>query len=256
MTHFRSSHRSVSGFTLVELAIALMIIGLLLGGVLKGRELITNARNAQVTRQLKGYEVAVKNFISIYSNMPGDIPNPGSRLPGCTSDPCNVAGNGDGDLTQTVPLYKLPSMTFLAAGESHTFWTHLAQAGLINGIDTTVTVSTPFTGDFGREFPTSAIENVGFVAVGYSNTGTTGPRSSYIIVRGINDADYGLTPATASYIDQKLDDGLPTTGDVMALANYLATGIIASCGNYTTNVYATTGSNTSPACNLAFRLEN
>lgn len=55
-----------NGFTLVELAISLMIIGLLLGGILKGKELIENARVVQTIRQVQGYQTANTVFTSIY----------------------------------------------------------------------------------------------------------------------------------------------------------------------------------------------
>ena len=84
--------RQERGFTLVELAIVLIIIGLLIGGVLKGQELIGNAQITNVVTQVKSMDGAVSTFRETYGAFPGDMGNAETRIAGCTADPgCDVS---------------------------------------------------------------------------------------------------------------------------------------------------------------------
>jgi prepilin-type N-terminal cleavage/methylation domain-containing protein len=78
------------GFTLVEIAIVLVIIGLLLGGILKGQEMITQAKIKNVVADFSGISAAYYGYQDRYRAIPGDDPNAGTRWSGAG------AGNGDG----------------------------------------------------------------------------------------------------------------------------------------------------------------
>ncbi|MFN7113168.1 MAG: prepilin-type N-terminal cleavage/methylation domain-containing protein [Alphaproteobacteria bacterium] len=131
------------GFTLVELAIVMTIIGLLIGGILKGQEMIITARVNATIAQVKGYEAAVTTFKDVYDAVPGDMPNASEKLPGCNAN-CNpfAAGAGNGQVgavewlgswdTQTVSPMPLPPSS--AADETTLFWLHLLKADMIGGI--------------------------------------------------------------------------------------------------------------------------
>ena len=83
------------GFTLVELAIVMIIIGLLIGGVLKGQELINNAQVTSTITSIKGLDAAINTFEDMFSSFPGDMANPQSRLPSClATTPCGSAADG------------------------------------------------------------------------------------------------------------------------------------------------------------------
>lgn len=64
----------IKGFTLVELAIVMTIIGLLIGGVIKGQQLMENAKVSAFIKQTSGYEAALQGFRDIYNYPPGDWP--------------------------------------------------------------------------------------------------------------------------------------------------------------------------------------
>src|SRR5271166_4848058 len=99
MRNTQKSRRSQAGFTLVELAIVMIIIGLLIAGVLKGQELIGNARTTATVAQIKAIDAGVSTFKDTYASLPGDMTNPTVRLPNCAAGTaCGNAGNGDGQL--------------------------------------------------------------------------------------------------------------------------------------------------------------
>jgi prepilin-type N-terminal cleavage/methylation domain-containing protein len=83
-------HREQAGFTLIEIAIVLVIIGLLLGGVLKGQELITSARVRNLISQQDGVKAAFFGFQDRYRALPGDYAQAVANI-------ANAGGIGDGD---------------------------------------------------------------------------------------------------------------------------------------------------------------
>ena len=95
-----------NGFTLVELAIVMIIIGLLIGGILKGQELVENARVNATVAQIKAIQAATATFHDKYNALPGDMINPTGRLSGCAGN-CAITGNGDGQLN-VVPVCQSP----------------------------------------------------------------------------------------------------------------------------------------------------
>src|SRR5215831_4773158 len=86
------------GFTLIEIAIVLVIIGLLLGGVLKGQELITGARVRNLISQQDGIKAAFFGFQDRYRALPGDYPAASTNIAGV-----NIVGNGNGRIDAGPP---------------------------------------------------------------------------------------------------------------------------------------------------------
>src|SRR6266545_6313422 len=91
-----NSMRKQTGFTLIEIAIVLVIIGLLLGGVLKGQELITSARVRNLISQQDGVKAAYFGFLDRYRALPGDYANASTTITGVGAA-CGTNGNGNGN---------------------------------------------------------------------------------------------------------------------------------------------------------------
>lgn len=225
-----------NGFTLVELAIALMVIGLLIGGVLKGQELIENARITRVVKDLNDYDAAVMIFRGAYNALPGDIRNP-TRIPNCDSAPCNnVVGVGNGQIAESNNSGN-PS----TAVKAKNFWIHLERAGLITGNDEDE--------NFTKIRSINALE--GWFVASYTATGnpdlTADPAMNSINLRQSypNHSDRYFSPKTANTLDQKMDDGKPLSGTFIA-ARSITTGShgtsapLTNCIDDTTKEYLNT----------------
>lgn len=243
------------GFTLVELAIVMTIIGLLIGGVLKGQELMENARVTSTISQVKGYEGAVTTFRDTYNYMPGDMPNAASRLPDCAG--CNAAGAtlGDGLVGVNGGLGLDNSAV---TTENTLFWTHLLKANLIAGV--TDAAISGGTVQWGETHPSAPVG--GGFTVGYGTGGAraawaggTMPLGNNVTLRSVLTGSVGsaanqqaLSPMRAAQIDRKMDDGISTSGSVVGY------GVAASCSGGLNGSYDETVE--SKDCGLAFKLQN
>lgn len=206
--------RKQSGFTLVEIAIVLVVIGLLLGGILKGQQLINSARVRNMADQNSGVQAAYYGFIDRFRNLPGDMTPTaacsaiGSAIDaaGACATPANAPG-GDGN-------GRIDSVDEAAA-----VWAHLSGANFLTGTYSGV-LST--SGD-ATEYRTSAVAN-GIVPA----NAFQGP----IMIAHTQDYIKGTTAATVvrlTYsfggnipvpllrdLDQKLDDGIAGSGVMRA----------------------------------------
>jgi prepilin-type N-terminal cleavage/methylation domain-containing protein len=121
-----------SGFTLVEVAVGMIVIGLLLGGILQGMEIYRNSQINAIGTQLKEIDTAITTFKNTYNALPGDFRSP-NRIPNCTTAPCNRAGNGN-MIIETLPANgQLASIQSTVNMESTTVWAHLFAADLLGG---------------------------------------------------------------------------------------------------------------------------
>lgn len=218
---------SQSGFTLVELAIVLMIIGLLIGGILRGQELMENARVTSTIQQTKAYDGATTTFRDSYNAIPGDIPNPGDRLPNCaTGTPClGAVGTDNGNGLVGAAVAKDGNINVTTTSENVVFWNHLATARLISGVNPAGTVAV-----YGEMLPVAKIAG-GFhiVQIIDGGAGATEPPVSglFLVLRNgtasgsiaEEDGTSAVSPNRAAQFDRKLDDGLPLTGDVLGVGN-------------------------------------
>ena len=109
-----------SGFTLVEIAIVLVIIGLILGGVLQGQTMIENAKYKKFVKEIDSYRTAYYTFQDMNQSLPGDMSTASTRL-----DAAAVDGNGNGLIDG--------GSCSADAEESCNVWSHLRYAELIPG---------------------------------------------------------------------------------------------------------------------------
>ncbi len=132
--------RKQTGFTLIEIAIVLVIIGLLLGGVLKGQELITSARVRNIVSQQDGVKAAYFGFLDRFRAVPGDYDQAQTNIAGISlANPCGATpGNGNGNGRIEGPLAP-------ASLEYILVWEHLSKAGFINGSYTCAAAETAAT---------------------------------------------------------------------------------------------------------------
>ena len=173
-----------SGFTLVEIAIVLVIIGLLLGGVLKGQELITQAKIKNVANDLNGMSASIYGYQDRYKSLPGDDSGAAARW----TNPLAVKGNGDAQVGATGVTTILDCSTDVT--ENCQFWQHLRLAGFIGG-DAATKLS-----------PQNAVGGV--LQVMNGALGLSG-----LVVCTTN-----LQGKVANAIDAQFDDGKPATGQV------------------------------------------
>lgn len=172
-----------SGFTLIEIAIVLVIIGLLLGGILKGQELITQGRIRNVSNDFQSVTAALNLYQDRYRALPGD--DPGAEDRWGSNVTTNGNGNGiiDGAYDSTDDGH-----------ESRLFWQHLRLAGLVGGATTD------------KSQPANAASGI----TGVQNTGLG--LNSLIICSN------NLPAKIAQAIDSQFDDGDAQKGTVRAVA--------------------------------------
>ncbi len=256
MTEFINIDRNKDdGFTLVELAIVMIIIGLLIGGVLKGQELIANAEVTASVSQVKATESAMSTFQDAYANLPGDMTNPAARIPNCTGE-CARVGNANG------LIEPLPGAAQTLAMEAQTFWSQLAAADILGGViaDSPAVVPTP--GQTHPEFPSGGALRVGYHVGGVitGQTAAAGQSAGHYVnstlalanIATNTQADSALSPGQASRIDSKIDDGQPNTGSVLGNGQAAAGTTSCALGTGVTDVYNT--AQTSLNCNTYIRI--
>lgn len=191
-----------SGFTLVEIAIVLVIIGLLLGGILKGQELINSGKVKALASEFRAISTAYYAYQDRFRAVPGDDQNVGTanHLPNATvaTTPAGATlGNGriNGDWLPGTP----------ASDESSLAWQHMRMANLLAGATVPAANAT--------YLPVNAVGGLmGITGVNPISgaTGATFVGSVYICSNAIDGA-------VARKVDATLDDGDGTTGSVRAM---------------------------------------
>jgi prepilin-type N-terminal cleavage/methylation domain-containing protein len=199
-----------SGFTLIEIAIVLVIIGLLLGGVLKGQELITAARVRNIISNQDGIKAAYFGFLDRYRALPGDYSTATANIPNCAAATC-PNGDGDGQIE--------------AAQESIASWSHLSKAGFITGsydYNATESTQTTPTNPYGSRIQL-IFDNV------YQDAA---PTARHNLKTGP-----GIPSDIMAEVDRKIDDGTAAAGQLRysAYTGGGSVGTLANCSTVATN---------------------
>ncbi len=220
----KPSPSQLKGFTLVELSIVIVIIGLIVAGVTAGRSLIKSAQLQSVISQSNQIKTAIGAFKLQYDYLPGDMPNAYSywgASAGCTNAmQTDVGCNGNGDKRIR---WSNGVGSFM---EGLLIWMHLSQAKLISGSYNGLSTYAGNGATAGVNVPPGPLPNSGWWASNtYSEYAMPGYpatlKPSSMIGIGtyfVNNAYVGslFAPAEAASIDSKIDDGLPQTGIAFA----------------------------------------
>jgi prepilin-type N-terminal cleavage/methylation domain-containing protein len=232
----RKTSASYEGFTLIELSIVLVIIGLIVGGVLVGQDLIRAAAARAQVSQIEKYNTAVNTFRDKYGALPGDL---NAAIATQFGFAARGNGPGQGDGNGVLEAYAANVCGFCENyGETAMFWVDLSKASLIDGsfgtASATVAPVSNVTGSgIDLYYPAAKIGGGNYVYV-WSGGPTLSFTSTEINNNGINyfglsaitklsGGDWrmysnpGLTVAQAYSIDKKVDDGLPQSGSVFAM---------------------------------------
>jgi prepilin-type N-terminal cleavage/methylation domain-containing protein len=220
------------GFTLIEMSIVLVIIGLIIGGILVGRDLIKAAEVTAQISQITKYNSAVNTFKNKYGGLPGDLmPTLVSQFGFTAGTLCDGSATGRRDGNGLIDGYMAPYYLLQGGGETEMFWSDLSTAGLIEGefpnsggvlvgcnsiTALSLTPGTAYIGDF---FPTGKIGYGTFVLVyetGGNNWFDLSNMSAISTGTGDVTSTAGIPAIEAYNIDKKMDDGLPTSGTVVA----------------------------------------
>ena len=225
------------GFTLIELSIVIVIIGLIVAGIVGGQTLVKQAKLRAVMADINNYKVATNAFKLEYGALPGDISNAQSYFGATNTD------NGDGDQhvdhnTQEMFLY----------------WQHMALAGLITGTfsgsgnigatHATPDVNVPRTFNNENCFGTRDIGPASDARIGHTSDRKPAKQVPIFIIgaeRASADcSNKGFTAKDVLSIDTKIDDGLSNTGLIMAVEGADSTNNLTSCDNGATGQYVLT----------------
>lgn len=210
-----------SGFTLVEIAIVLVIIGLLLGGILKGQELINSARVRNMADMNSGIQAAYYGFVDRYRAIPGDMTSATATT--AIGQTITGGGNANGRVdTAGTDVWQEPNA----------LWEHLSKSGFIQGAYEGSGATEPTLSN--NLAPLNVFNGVVIIGRTPDYEGGTANRLNMVLGRN--------TPVTiVSELDRKIDDGQPHAG-VLRMApgtatvfagtnSWGATGTDVSCTN-------------------------
>ena len=269
-----------NGFTLIELSIVLVIIGLIVGGVLMGKDLIRASEVRATISQIEQYNAAVNTFRGKYNGIPGDLMYTEAQAFGLyritNASYIGYPGYGDGNgLIRSANGASPPSSATQLYGEPLMFWRHLSEAKLINGnYGAGLNAGAEATGTSGldamNKYLPAAKLTGSTIAVGSPLDG----KNYFLLTKAIDIVGVGafwtsenpLTASEAYLMDSKIDDGLPASGTVFAIDAISATTssnglnapatwktVSAVAGCVASSVYAVT--QTTQSCSLRIKFQ-
>jgi len=258
------------GFSLLELSIVLVIIGLIAGGIVAGSSMIRAAELRSIVTDSHRVKTAMNTFRDKYLALPGDMKNAvrfwGAQAGGTadgvdatcaalddtspSTDGSTCNGNGDGEIGSS-----------LVPHERFKFWQHLANAGLIDGSYTGVQGAggvnhiVPFENALG-----SKMSGVSWTVLHWNLTGGSvnfdNNYGSHLLL-GATTSSGGpsaafTVPEEAWNLDKKIDDGMPATGNIIASRYEECTTATAGQSNNLAAEYLLSSDDV--ACAMRFKL--
>ncbi|MBX9964801.1 MAG: prepilin-type N-terminal cleavage/methylation domain-containing protein [Burkholderiales bacterium] len=218
-----ASQRKQTGFTLIEIAIVLVIIGLLLGGILKGQELITSARVRSLISQQDGIKASFYGFQDRFRALPGDYSQAGTNIQ-MTTTGANANGNGNGRIDGTTP------------DETILVWEHLSKSGFINGnyvYNATISDTNTPKNAYGQYV------ELGYDANYYILTGGVAAVST--VNRHNLKTGNQIPVEIVAEVDRKIDDGNGATGSFVFSVYTTPTGTAPTAPGAAPNCMSTAG---------------
>jgi prepilin-type N-terminal cleavage/methylation domain-containing protein len=257
-----------SAFSLIELSIVLIIIGLLIAGVTGGASLIKSSQLRSVMGEARGYAVAVNAFYSQFNGLPGDFNT-------------SVGTSGCGNNSSSIDYFSAAAGTATCAGagnitaESANAWVQLRTIGAVDSISLSAPAAATTNPIFGSTStataPASKIQSAGWVfdyrtfTEGAVNTAanqnvviltssiTGTATTSNTAILGTNISTGALPGTDALSIDSKIDDGFANSGKVRGINPGSSTGCYTA--SITANVtYTTTGAIARP-CASSYQVD-
>jgi prepilin-type N-terminal cleavage/methylation domain-containing protein len=250
-------------FTLVELAIVIVIIGLLVGGVLTGQELIKQAKLRSLMKEIISYETAVITFKGKYNYLPGDLPN-ATQLLGYTCTETPPSPKGDGRIQW--------DYVHACGGEQSEAWRHLSLSKLIKGSYPGYCIVSAGCSLFtNKYFPASTAFNNTYFHMQWNRNLTNyssaySQHSNYLTFSGARSQSANawqiLAPALsqgdAKQVEDKLDNGVPASGKLLVTKSHYYqdgtnTGTDTLCVDASNNFYDLASD--TPECVLNYKLD-
>lgn len=207
--------KPIRGFTLIELALVLVIVGLIVSLVTAAQSLIRSAAMRAIASEVEQIKSSINTFRLKYGARPGDLPNASSYWPNCdTTTPADCDGNKDGKIT---------------GDEQLRAWQQLGDAGLIDGIYTGELDSSKMT--IGVNVPPSDVSPGGYLI--RSITSAVWGKSGIVIEFGSEDnnnmSGQIITAEEAFSLDTKMDDDYADKGEVFTLNGFNGGTELTTC---------------------------
>lgn len=202
------------GFTLIELSVVLVIIGLLIGGILAAQSMINTAKIQAFVRQIGQFDIAVTTFKERYNSLPGD-----SNTFPCSSGTCNgnVSGDGNGYISDDDLHYND------MYGETQQFWQQLSLVGLkpetASLYSNDYHLGMIFTGATANMPEGKLGNNTAFIANGFpggNNDFMVADCSAMKTTNSSINCSAGIEQMDAISVESKIDDGIANSGNVSA----------------------------------------
>lgn len=236
------------GFSLVELSIVLVVIGLIVGGITAGVSIVKGSKLKSVMTDIESYKTALLNFRSQYDALPGDMLNAHAYFDDGTDSVCGTDTECNGNGNRNIQINSNAT-----DNESYRAWQHLSLAGLVPGNFTGIGYGSGRQADIGVNVPASKV-----AGGGYSMFKTTWHQK--VSGNGVQFGSFNannhtrkaiIAPRDAANIEKKIDDNNPELGKVATTNGNGSSGCLTgSLGSFNFNLQ-----NTDIVCRMFFVLE-